>query len=332
MRRPRLGFLGLGWIGRHRLQAIVGGGRADVAALAEPAADRLAAALELAPDAVVCRDLEAMLEQPLDGIVIATPSALHADQSVAALRRGLAVFCQKPLARTAAEARRVVAAARDADRLVGVDLSYRHTAAMRAVRGLVAGGELGTIHAVDLVFHNAYGPDQPWFYDRTLAGGGCLVDLGTHLIDLALWTLDFPAVRWVQALLSASGALLTATSTAVEDFASAQLELDGGIIVRLACSWRLPAGRDAVIGAAFYGSAGGAALRNLGGSFYDFQAERYRGTARDVIASPPDDWGGRAISAWADAVAAGGRYDAGCERVVEVAAILDAMYRDGRRA
>ena len=50
--------------------------------------------------------------------------------------------------------------------------------------------------------------------------------------------------------------------------------------MQLACSWRLPAGRDAVIEAAFYGTGGGAALRNVDGSFYDFGAERFEGTRR----------------------------------------------------
>ena len=50
------------------------------------------------------------------------------------------------------------------------------------------------MYAVELAFHNAYGPDKEWFYDRRVSGGGCVVDLGVHLIDLALWTLGFPDV------------------------------------------------------------------------------------------------------------------------------------------
>src|SRR5690606_4635728 len=93
------------------------------------------------------------------------------------------------------EVQPVIEAARSADRLLGVDFSYRFTEAMQAVRSLVEGGALGRVYAVDLVFHNAYGPDKPWFYDPRLAGGGCVMDLGIHLVDLALWTLGFPVVR-----------------------------------------------------------------------------------------------------------------------------------------
>src|SRR3546814_15615705 len=95
--------------------------------------------------------LDALLEQPLDGIVIATPSALHAEQSIRALERGVPVFCQKPLGRTGAEVRAVIDAARAADRLLGVDLSYRGTAGMRALRDHVRAGQLGQVHAVDQI-------------------------------------------------------------------------------------------------------------------------------------------------------------------------------------
>jgi predicted dehydrogenase len=205
---PRLGFLGVGWIGRHRMEAIANAGVAEVAAIADTSREMIAATQETAPAADVVDGLDALLEMGLDGIVIATPSALHAEQSVRALESGAAVFCQKPLGRTAAEARRVVEAARAADRLLSVDFSYRFTAGMRAIRERIRAGELGNVFAVDLVFHNAYGPDKPWFYDPALSGGGCVMDLGVHLVDLALWALGWPAVESVFSTLFKDGAAL----------------------------------------------------------------------------------------------------------------------------
>jgi predicted dehydrogenase len=307
--KPRLGFLGVGWIGRSRLERIERSGLAMVAAIADPA------------ERDALDSLEELLERELDGVVIATPSALHAEQAIAALERGFAVFCQKPLGRTAAETARVVRAARAADRLLGVDLSYRSVEAARRVRELVRDGALGDVRAVDLVFHNAYGPDKAWCYDRDLSGGGCLIDLGIHLVDLALWTLDWPRVTAVTAALRGEP---------VEDYATAQLELGGGVVMRLACSWGLHAGQDAVIEASFYGTDGGASLRNVGGSFYDFVAERHRGRERERLVAPPDDWFGRAAEEWARRLAGGERYDPEVERVVDVAAALDAIYRSAR--
>ncbi len=326
-RHPRLGFLGVGWIGRHRLRAILQSGVADVAAVADPAGGAADAAAGDTDACAVVASLPELLALDLDGIVIATPSALHADQAVAALERGVAVFCQKPLGRTAGEARRVVEAARTAGRLLGVDLSYRHVAGVPRMRELVQQGALGEVYAVNLVFHNAYGPDKPWFYDARLSGGGCVMDLGIHLVDLALWILGYPEVLAVGSSLHAGGRPVRGRENGlVEDHATAHLELASGASVQLACSWRLAAGQDCAIEVALYGTKGGVALRNVGGSFYDFTVERFHGTARELLAGPPDAWGGRAAVDWAARLAAGERHDPGIERIVDVQATLDRIY------
>ncbi|HEX3817398.1 MAG TPA: Gfo/Idh/MocA family oxidoreductase, partial [Chthoniobacterales bacterium] len=153
-RKPRVGFLGVGWIGAHRLGAIAKSQTIEIAAIADPVAALVEEASAHAPEARRLSDLDQLLEQELDAVVIATPSALHAAQAIAALERGVAVFCQKPLGRDTAEVRAVIDAAREADRLLGVDLSYRFTKAMQRIRPLVRSGALGKIYAVDLVFHN----------------------------------------------------------------------------------------------------------------------------------------------------------------------------------
>ncbi|MFN3726399.1 MAG: Gfo/Idh/MocA family protein [Allosphingosinicella sp.] len=324
--RPRLGFLGVGWIGRHRMEAILGTDVAEIAAIADPSQDMATEAQKLAPEAELGKSLDDLLALGLDGIVIATPSALHAEQATRALEAGAAVFCQKPLGRNAAEVRRVVDAARQADRLLAVDLSYRHTEAMVKITELVRSGTLGEVYAADLVFHNAYGPDKAWFYDPALSGGGCVMDLGIHLVDLALWLFDFPAVKHVSSNLFAQGQPLQSRNQ-VEDYAEVILELETGAIVRIACSWRLPVGRDAVIAVNIYGTAGGAAMHNLDGSFYDFLAEHNQGTTRSTLASPPDDWGGGAAVAWASRLAAGQRFDPQADLFVQSASIIDRIYK-----
>ena len=320
---PRVGFLGAGWIGRHRMAAMLATGAIEAAAVCDPSPECVAEARALAPDARVAGSFEEMLTLGLDGVVIATPSALHAAQSIQALEAGAAVFCQKPLGRNAAEVRGVIGAARAADRLLGVDLSYRHTEGMRQIAGLIREPALGELFAIDLTFHNAYGPDKPWFYDPAQSGGGCVIDLGVHLVDLALWALDFPEVTAVTADLRYKGAAVPEGQ--VEDYAVAQFTA-GGVAVRLACSWRLHAGRDAVIEAAFYGTDGGAALRNVGGSFYDFTVERFTGTRTETLASPPDDWGGRAASRWARQLAVSAAFDAEAEHLAASAEVLDRIY------
>lgn len=325
-RRPRIGFLGVGWIGRHRMEHMLKTGVVDAVAVSDPFDGAVADAQALAPDAVRVADLDALLAQDLDGLVIATPSAVHAEQTIRALEAGVAVFCQKPLGRNRAETEAAIDAARAADRLLGVDLSYRFTEGVRRIRELLQAGELGHVHAIDLTFHNAYGPDKPWFYDPALSGGGCVMDLGVHLVDLALWLLGSPKVVEVSSHLFSEGRPLKSRDKA-EDYAVATLVLEGGTVVRLACSWKLPAGQDAVISAGFYGSGGGAEMRNVGGSFYDFTTERFRGTSREILASPPEDWGGRAAADWARRMAAGERFDPSIAGLIEVADVLDRIYR-----
>lgn len=308
------------------MEALVERGIADVAALVDPALDRARDAAFLCPDAAIGSRLEDLFRTDLDGVVIATPSGLHAEQTIACLERGLAVFCQKPLGRDAEETAIVVETARRHNRLLWVDLSYRHVAGMDILRGLARKGALGRVFAVDAVFHNAYGPDKAWFFDPRQAGGGCMMDLGIHLLDLVQWLLDFPVVDEVRSRLYARGERLDGRRDIVEDYAVAELRHEGGGIARIACSWNLDAGCDAVISLEIHGSGGGAALRNVNGSFYDFVVERFQGPRRTRLAGPPDAWGGRALVAWVERLARSRAYDPEAERLTDVAALLDAVY------
>src|SRR5438445_4086755 len=243
---PRLGFLGVGWIGRNRLEVIAQSGLAEISLVCGTSPEILQQSLALAPTAKTVSSYDELLNSDIDGVIIATPSAQHAEQSLLALERGLPVFCQKPLGRNANETRSVVEAARKANRLLGIDLAYRFTTALQAIHSVISSGELGEIYAANLVFHNAYGPDKEWFYDRSLSGGGCVMDLGIHLIDAALWMLGFPALRSVNSRLYSQGRPLDRQSSAVEDYATAQIDLDSGVTVDMQCSWRLSVGQECV--------------------------------------------------------------------------------------
>jgi predicted dehydrogenase len=319
-----LAFLGTGWIGRNRMEAMLATGEAKAVAICDPNAEMAREAQELAPDAATVGSFDELLACQPDGIVIATPSALHAEQCIRAFQAGAAVFCQKPLGRDAAEVEAVLAAAEHAERLLGVDLSYRHTAAMQAIRERMRAGELGEVFAADLTFHNAYGPQSGWFWDPKLSGGGCLIDLGVHLVDLALWMFDFPGVADTSATLLRDGRTLGKDE--VENYAAATLTLANGVHVRIACSWNLNAGRDAVIEASFYGTRGGARMRNEGGSFFDFSADLFKGRSCERIASPPDDWSGRAAAEWVRRLTAGERFSGTTTGLLETTRALDRLY------
>jgi predicted dehydrogenase len=339
-RRPRLGFAGVGWIGLNRLQAVAADGTADIVCITDLSVDAAReaarAVADRAPHTFVSDSFEELLTEDLDGVVIATPSGLHAQQAMAALERGLAVFCQKPLGRTAHEVAQTIEMAQARDRLLAVDFCYRTVAGVGQLVRLAHSGALGEIFAADLVFHNAYGPDKPWFYDLRQSGGGCVMDLGIHLVDLLLLVLDYPPVAAVSSSLHAAGKRLAKpaagwpapgwAATGLEDHAFAEVRFANGATARIACSWRLSAGRDAIIEAAFYGTRGAAVLRNVGGSFYDFTVEHCKGTARQTLASGPDNWGGRAVRSWARQLAINPAFDSSATCLYDVAALIDAIY------
>lgn len=325
-RKPRLGALGAGWIGRDRLRAVAATGLCEIVAICDPCGDAAAETLAAHPLAERRDDLQAMLGEDLDGVMIATPSARHAAEALQCLERGVAVFCQKPLGRTAEEVRCVLDAARRADCLLGVDHSYRRARAFEAAVEKARSGALGDVHAAELVFHNVYGPGKPWFLDRAQSGGGCLIDLGSHLVDMLFHVLGPREVVQIAAHLSAAGQPLTPETKAVEDFALAQIVLEGAVAAQLACSWHSNLGQDAVIRATFHGTRASVTAENVGGSFYDFRAEQFDSTRRHVLFEGADGWGGRMAASWARELAAGAGYDPKAEDFARSAQLLDRLY------
>jgi predicted dehydrogenase len=325
IRTPLLGFVGLGWIGIKRLEAVLESDIGEVVALADPCEKLRARAEVLVPDALTFGSISDILAMELDGVVIATPNAFHASQSISALEMGISVFCQKPLGRNASEVRQIINVARRNNRLLGVDLSYRHLAGMRAVRDLIQSGSLGRIFAVDLVFHNAYGPGKSWFYEPSISGCGCVLDLAVHLVDATLWCLN-TTVSGVSSRVFREGSR-DGPADCVEDSAFAALDLGCGAVANLSCSWKRHAGKPAVIKFAFHGTEGGAVVRNVDGSFFDFCAHRFRGAESELIAAPADDdWQSGAIRQWVRDLQARPTFNAQVESQLAVAETLDAIY------
>jgi predicted dehydrogenase len=326
--KPKLGFIGVGWIGRNRLEAIAQENIADISAISDPNPTYVQEALQHGPNAAVLPSFTEMTTSSVDGIIIATPSALHAEQSIEAMQQGKAVFCQKPLGRNAAEVREVVATAREKNVLLGVDFSYRFTKGIESLKEVLNSGQLGDIYGANLVFHNAYGPDKAWYFDPKLAGGGCVMDLGVHLVDLLVWLFENPDVTDVNSHLFSKGKRILNPDEQVEDYAVAQMLLNNNIAVQLACSWNLPAGVDAVIEVSFYGTQGGVSFKNINGSFYEFETLDFQGTSRKTISGSGDSWGGKAAIHWAEELASKGNvFNPEAELYIKSAEILDLIYK-----
>lgn len=303
---PRLALLGCGWIACNRLRQIRQSAPVDVVALADTDDTALRAAAQWAPGADCLPHLAHLGSDYLDGVMISTPSALHAGQALAMLERGLPVFVQKPMGLDSGEVGRVLATAERLDLPVETDLCYRYLKSARALRRELGRGAVGEPYCVEAWFHNAFRPGSGWSHEPALAGGGALMDLGIHLLDLIMWTTDLPlALR--RATLRAAGE--TRQSGQVEDFALLELTLANGADVRMIVTWDASTGQDADIGMRLFGAGGNLELKNVNGSFFDFEAWRFRGRQKELLDRDDSDcWQGGPLTAWLERLAEGGGY------------------------
>ena len=134
-------------------------------------------------------DVRDLMDDPdIHLIDITTPNHLHAEQSIAALEAGKHVACEKPLAGTLADARRMAEAAAGSSAQTFVWYSYRRVPALGLAHRLVAAGRLGRLYHVRAAYLQGWGgADTPlaWRFDADEAGSGALGDLGAHIVDLA---------------------------------------------------------------------------------------------------------------------------------------------------
>lgn len=177
--------------------------RANVSlrAIADVSAERRALAGREFPQARLYATWQQLLaeERELDFVDIAVPPVDHAPLAIAALRRGLHVLCEKPLAWSLAQAGDMLAAAQTAQRVLFPCHNYKHAPVVRAVQDTIAGGGLGAIHSLTLsTFRNTHAKGVPewnthWRRDRKISGGGIAMDHGSHTFYLTFdWLKAYP--------------------------------------------------------------------------------------------------------------------------------------------
>ncbi len=277
--RIRAGVIGLGWAGQQHMAAYDGAPDVDLVALAGMEADQLESLGDLYGVAGQHRyaDWRAMVEQAgLDVVSIATPTTLHSPMSVAALEAGLHVLSEKPIAENADTARLMVDAAERADRVLDVSFNHRRRGEVEVLKNIIDAGVLGRIYYAKAGWLRREGIPGlgSWFTRRASAGGGPLMDIGVHMLDMALHLLGEPAVRAVTAATYAefgprgrgSSMATTMRKTGVqdgafdvEDLSTAFLRLDGGGTLLLESSWAQWIPKDQCY-VTVYGSDGGASI------------------------------------------------------------------------
>lgn len=201
MKTLRVGLIGLGYIGKIHAAAyraiplcfdappVVG----EIGAVLRSRLDTEQALMARGGLGLVTQDMEAFFRQSLDLVDICTPNFLHCEQAKEALRRGLPVYCEKPLATDLGAARAMTEQARSAGVPTQVAFVLRYLPAVRQMKAMLEGGAIGEVlNCRAQMFHSGYlDPERPmsWRLRQRESGGGVLADLGAHLIDLVLYLL-----------------------------------------------------------------------------------------------------------------------------------------------
>ena len=215
---------------------------------------------------------EMVSQEELDLVSVCTPPFLHRDATVAALNAGVNVICEKPMAMNAAEGEEMIAAAQQNGKMLTIGFQSRFGERAQFLKHLIDQGELGEIYYARVLALRRRGiPTWGVFIEKDKNGGGPLIDIGVHTLDLTLWLMGHPAPTAV------TGAVFTKLAKrpglytrrnpvdperyTVEDFATAQIRFDTGAVINLETSWALNI--ESEVNAYLCGTEGGATLRPL---------------------------------------------------------------------
>ena len=194
-KRLRIGIIGCGGIanGKH-MPSIKAVDRADMVAFCDLIPERAEKAAKEygTPDAKVYTDYQELLKNPtIDVVHVLTPNRSHAQLTIDALHAGKHVMCEKPMAKTAEDARRMVQAAKETGKKLTIGYQHRHKPESRFLKSVIERGDLGDIYyAKALAIRRRGTPNWGVFLNEYEQGGGPLIDIGTHSLDLTLYLMN----------------------------------------------------------------------------------------------------------------------------------------------
>ncbi len=216
-------------------------------------------------------------ENELDAVSVCTWNSAHAECSIAALNAGCHVFCEKPMAMNTKEALAMKEAAEKNDKFLMIGFVRRHGTDARVAKGLVDNGELGDVYYAKATYLRRCGFPGGWFGDKSRSGGGPLIDLGVHIIDLTRYIIGNPKpVSVFGAAFNKIGAredVLRGTDEwksmteaekpifTVEDLATAMIRFENGAVLHVEASFNLNI-KENLNDVSFFGSKAGYNLNN----------------------------------------------------------------------
>jgi predicted dehydrogenase len=281
----RFGFIGAGQIAYYAAEAVLRHPHGKLVAIQDLSVDRLKTlqkkhSLEYAHEKV--EDL--LANKSVDAVYIAVPNKFHIPLTLQALEAGKHVILEKPFAMNAQEAEKAVKLAEKTGLVLNLGMNQRFTSDSQVIKQLVEQGVLGEIYHAKAYWMRRTGIPKlgTWFGNKEISGGGSLCDIGVHMLDLCLYTMNnFEPVSVTGATytkfgnrgLGEGGWGLSDRGEApfdVDDFASALIRFANGATVSLDTSWACHQAVGNREGVELFGTEAGASLR---------PARLYRGSA-----------------------------------------------------
>ena len=274
--RPlRAGVIGLGWAGQQHVAAYAADPAVELVAISAMEEHLLAQFGDEHDVPGRYQDWKQMIaEAELDVVSIATPTFLHEPMAIHALEAGVNVLTEKPMAQTGEAAARMVAAAQKAGKVLDVSFNHRQRGDVTALKDVVDSGVLGKLYYAKTGWIRRQGIPGlgTWFTKAESSGGGAMMDIGIHMLDMALHLMGEPAVTAASASTHAefgplgrggSGFGISQVEDGapfeVEDLATAFLRLEGGGTLLLESSWAQWIPHDLCY-VTLYGADGGATI------------------------------------------------------------------------
>ncbi len=352
----RLGIIGAGSIGEVHAKATEAAGQ-TVVAVADPnreAANRLATMLDGMPSrdcqargCVVYDNATSLLaDDSIDAAIVCVPNRWHRELAIEAMCAGKDVLLEKPMGLDASQCQETIKVADQTQRLLQIGMVHRHSAVGQAARKVVESVDLGKIYHAQAHLYRRRGVPGlgGWFTDKRLSGGGPLVDIGVHVLDLVCWLLDFPSIQRVSGKVYSHfgrrmGDYVYESMWAgppkldgvcdVEDSAHALIYFEGGGTLDLQVSWALNRPGDSRreesrIG--LFGDRGGMAFE-LGGDHLTVASERYGRNVDTRVMLPEIDPFVEQATRFAACVESRATPLATGIQGMRVMAILDAIYQ-----
>lgn len=258
MEKLKIGFIGCGGIAfdKHLPGMATQTEKVDLYAFCDIIAERAEDARKQygCEGAKVYTDYRALLEDPdIYAVHVLTPNVKHSEISCAAMEAGKHVICEKPMAATAADAKKMLETAKRTGKLLTIGYQYRHFDANKAMKDYVSTGALGDIYYAETTAIRRRGiPTWGVFTDKAEQGGGPLIDIATHSLDLTLWMMDNYEVESVTGTsfekigkfaspdeMGNDFGRWDAEKYEVEDSAFGFIRMKNGALINLRCSWAL---------------------------------------------------------------------------------------------